>query len=880
MNQNCKTTSSSLFNNTPKVQIASWLDDLCNVDVKEKENLELDFETKTLFDENKINVDNKQYNVSRELKNNINLEMEAKKELSKFLSNYKYRILNENNNDDNSITLELILEDYPYYKFIFNYGIDDGLTKTNFIVKNGDTEEVFTYNKIGLNDALEFINTNKTKIVPMKIEAANKYSLMNKEEIVRRFNNKLRDAQNAIDKYLKDDVIMGVSSNTYASIYDMEYLFPKINNPIDIEKSEGVKFIKNVEHVAAKQYKSKEQLVTEACNKFINDDIDIIDYDLSNDELTINYNKVLNGLTTKCVAKFNVSNGKLDMIENKSDIRNIENYNWDVINKFSNDKLGTKKIYDINDIKNKLKNVISASKIDDVIKNIFNNENCVPISNTKFATNMTFADLIKNIDADCNITIDELNEIKDYSKLNNSDIIREDYIENDIQDIRDINDSEEILLSKARKYISNIIKDIKFNDYIIEDNTITYNTSLFDEESGLHLNMSIVLYNDGKNITKCAAKINDKLESMDKVKTAFLKNEVLNKYIVSNNKNKNSNIIISYNQLINKLNKIANISQDNIDELITNWENNGVINKLSDKIFGSKYTIAELINRSNLKVLDDNKINFINEKSRISKDKIIKSCHIKDNDTRELNYENSEVEFSNILEKINKICKINSYDFDKKNKIINANIVNPSNINQNISFKYKDNNIYAFVDDKEVNINNINDLYYTNEPVELYNKYNKDNSNKLVVSKKSIISKLNYLYKTETINEILKIAINNNLLKPINNNTFVTLGSIQDILYFVNKDVDKENEEISDVRKLDIESKQIASDNSRELINDNNTEKDTFNKLANNLLNEVENNINITEFSKNKLKEKISLANNINEINQLYKQYKDYIKVD
>lgn len=879
MNQNCKTTSSSLFNNTPKVQIASWLDDLCNVEVKEKESLDLDFETTALFGENKISTDNKQYNVSRELKNNVNLEMDAKKELSKFLSGYKYRILNENK-DDNSICLELILEDYPYYKFIFTYGVDDGLTKTNFVVKNGDTEEAFTYNKIGLGDALEFISTNKTKITPMKIEAANKYSLMNKEEIVRRFNNKLRDAQDAIDNYLKDDVIMGVSSNTYASIYDMEYLFPKVEELVDIERADAVQFIKNVEHVAAKQYKSKEQLVVEACNKFINDDIDIIDSDLTNNQLTISYNKVSNGLTTKCAAKFNVSDGKLDMVENKSDIENIGTYNWDVINKFSNDKLGTKKIYDINDIKNKLKNVISASKIDDVIKNIFNNENCTPISNTKFATNMTFADLIKNIDSDCNITVDELDEIKEYSKLTDSEIIREDYVENDIQDIRNIDNSETMLLNKAREYVSNIVKDVKFGDYTVENDAITYNTSLFDEESGLHLQMSIVLYNDGKNITKCAAKINDKLESMDKVKEAFLKNEVLSKYIVSNNKNENSNIIISYNQLINKLNKIANISQDNINELITNWENNGSINKLSDKIFGSKYTIAELINKSNLKALNDEQVNFINEKSRVSKDKIVKSCHIKDNDTRELIYENSEVEFSNVLEKINKICKINSYDFDRQNNIINANIINPNNINQNISFRFKDDNIYASINDKEVDINNIADLYYTNDSVELYNKYNKDNSNKLVVSKKSIVSKLNNLYKNETIDEILKIAVNNNLLKPINNSTFVTIGSIQDILYFVNKDIDKEAEEISDVRKLDIESKQFASDNSRELINDNTVEKDTFNKLASDLLNEVENNTSITEFSKNKLKEKISLVNNVNEINQLYKEYKDYIKVD
>ena len=76
--------------------------------------------------------------------------------------------------------------------------------------------------------------------------------------------------------------------------------------------------------------------------------------------------------------------------------------------------------------------------------------------------------------------------------------------------------------------------------------------------------------------SSCAAEdnINNSLVELNNVKVAFAKNEILNKYLqVTNGIKTNAPIIITSEDLTRRLQKISNITENEISQLINNWEN-------------------------------------------------------------------------------------------------------------------------------------------------------------------------------------------------------------------------------------------------------------------------------------------------------------------
>ena len=345
-----KTIKASLFDKNNENNIPEWMKDI-NVDIQDENTLNIEFDKKQAWAENTIIRDNRDYSVKQiTAKLNNNEILLSKIELSKFLKNKYYDVI-DSKLDNNKVRLTVHISNIPG-EFLFIYDVNNNYIKQGISFFYNDDE--YPFSNAGLEECLLNIKDKKV-ISSVKVSNNNKASIISREEIFRRYNGHIRQATDKINELLKDGTIIGVTSNSYGTFYDIEYLFPQQEKEPLYEKAPEFEFVNNIEKTAINQKKSAYQLAMEASKQFekVFDDFDIIGYERDGDKLNIIANVLQNNVSYNENYELNIKDEKVE---------NIKFNNLDVNSNI--------KIKGLNQKRLNYKNIISKNQIKNILKDI------------------------------------------------------------------------------------------------------------------------------------------------------------------------------------------------------------------------------------------------------------------------------------------------------------------------------------------------------------------------------------------------------------------------------------------------------------------------------------------------------------------------------
>lgn len=910
MNGKFRTTSSTLFNKDHVSQLPDWMKNV-DTDVKEVEKVDLEFDLKGAFAEKITVARNENQGSPRYLEanyNNTRLITGAKVELAKFLSGKYYKV-KESVAKNNNAKLNVAIDGLPG-EFIFNFNTTDGKIKeasTFNVFLDGENGE-YPFSKAGFNECVNDLQRNQLKH-SQKTESIGKTFIISREEIIRRFNGKLRPATDKINELLSQGEIIGVDSNRYASFTNVDHLFPQLEREEKMPEKVGeFEFAPNQEHVATNEYKSANTLGIDASKTLSNffSDYCIRENVRDNNELLVKADILSNKGVTKTVNfSFGIKNEKLSSIKfaevnderlTMDQLLEKLNVSSQVLNNYLSNNKTAKRIYrgvvlTHKEIKRRLIGTVKKDNIDKIITNWTERNLVTPINSTTYTTTKSFEDLLDSIKVST-LSEKEKLAIKQYSKKFGSGLESERQSVKDTG-VREAEEkvSDETLLSSAGQFLSKYFKNFAINDFNQDGETVNYSVQLFDDDSGVSATINISLQHTGNKVKSAKVDINGRQVGIDKVKEAFAKNEVLNKYLEKTpGKKVKSQIVMSKKQMVEKLKDITNADLNEVEEVINNWEENNKIIKLSSNTFGSDYTFEELISMSNIKPLSDNEIKERIAKSQRDRDKGITSAHIQDQDTRKMvekwSSDRMLIHAKSNLNQLYKDYDILDVTLKDDSYIVKARVFNPKNeMREAIKVEF------AMKDNKPGDVINIDTPNITSEAITEYTQLNKTAQRryKRVIKRRGLYNKLANVISQEKLSEIEKMLINNNILIPVGSNEFVSEYSYGEIISHLSRfnytDVqagknqrklakrNDDNVQLADKRIMNNDTRKIESKEkslSPQLIKLKDKIKVTASKAHSNKV--------ITKNKLNQLENMLNFAKSHHDLEIVWKELKKYFK--
>ena len=825
------TTNSELFTKNNINQIPEWMQTFAdNIEYKDKSKLDIQFDKKGAF-ELATQVNRPEANATpREMiagLNNDKLILDSKIELSKFLKGRYYKT--DANVQGNKVFLNTKIDGIQA-EFIFPYKFVEGKTINDSTFLINDCEYPFSY--AGFTESLDDLKKGTLKKSNVKVASTRNSFVINREEIIRRFNGHLREATNAIEKNLKDGTIIGAGSNSYATYYDPDILFPQIEKEKPEDPNGSFEFVNNSEHVATNEYKSAKKLSLEA-NKLIGHLFS--NYIVNNttrdkDELLLD-TQIFNqktGMRHKVNFNFKIQNeklAKLQFAEINNERLSIEqlldklNLNNNLVNQYLKTSTASKyipsgMIFTERELKNKLANIVENKNIVNIINAWSNTGLISPINSTTYSSKLTFEELLNNIECK-SLTTAEIEKINNYKKLfgSNMDFDRINQKDTGVRESDDIDLSQELKLSKVNNLLSK-----KFKHYqIISANND--NIQIQFSNNGIRHNINLISKFNGQKLEKINAIVNGKTISIDNLESAFKTSNILKSYLQDNKANNfSSNIVASEKNILNRL---ANIVK-NPNEVFSQWKNK-YLQEIGNGIYTCNKSFEELLN-----LTSDN--NILSEKDKheilIAKQFFGKSLERivqKDTGIRDID----DTELSQEL-KLSKVNSLLSKSF-KNYKVISAGINNMQipfsnngiRHNVKIAFKFNDRKlekISAIVNGKAIDIDSLQTMFKTSSALKSYLQDNKVNnfSSNIILSEKTIINRLSNIVKNP--NEVFS-QWKNNLLQEIGNGIYTCDNTFEELL----DNIDSNLLTIAEIEKINNYKKTFGSNMDFDRINQKDT---------------------------------------------------------
>jgi hypothetical protein len=828
------TIKASLFTNTNEDNLPEWMK---NVDFGngEKKKLDIDFENKRAWTVSaSVNRDDRDYS-SKEVtaKLNDNEVLLSKIELSKFLKGKYYEVKDATVNN-NKVILHTAISNTPG-EFNFIYTIDNNKIKSNNIFTHNENE--YPFSNAGLEECIADAKSKKT-VVATKVQNSSA-SIISREEIFRRFNGHIRKATDRINELLKEGSIIGVTSNSYGTFLDVDYLFPQMEREKLAEKAPEFEFVKNMEKVATSEHKSAYQLAMEASKQFEKnfDDFKICNYERKGNKLNIVAQVLKNNISSTETFVADINNEK------------VGNINFNVKN--TNKKIATAKQSRLAN-----KNIISKSYIKDLIKNsgffdvdvneIFNDmvedDLIVPISEDKYTSNQSIGTILQYFDAylpeknteKYNALVDKLNSFK----LNKIDVL-------DTGVREEIKHSKEYRLVTLNNYLSQ--KFVKFyvrnftklSDNLYEADVIFVNNGL---KNKLHIYVS---YNNSK-IEKVEAVFKKGKIPMSEAVSLFKTKPALSIYLNDNQQNVcTDKIIMTINQIYKKLSMI--FSQEEISSIIENWIANSYIVNIGGETYVSDYTFEELLTMADNAVLSNEEVNrLITLKSYFGEKQSFKREAVGDTGVREPSeYVSNQTLINNVNEFLS--TYFNSFEIEE----INTNSISTEG-NSSISYVIRvfneDNGLslrislqFAFdnntikdcicsVNGENISIDELEKVFVVNESLNKYlTMFNgKKVKSSIIITKNSLKEKLSKIANVtdESLEDTLDLLVKNNKLKRIASDMYASDYSLEEIINLSNLKPLSDEEFLYKIKKAQNNkllklSKNYINDNDTRLMVDN-----------------------------------------------------------
>jgi hypothetical protein len=844
MSEKFSTTSSLLFkeNNNNNDNLPDWMKDL-DIDLQKQANKNKnipDLPTK----EEGVFASEKQ-KINRDSKNGTPRQMEAslsngrmvtgaKINLATFLSGKYYKVQPDING--NQIHLKTKIEEIPA-KFNFKFTASSGKIKkaqTFSVFFNNETAE-YPFSKAGFDECIDDINNEDIKSVEGEVgEGVNKTYLISKEEIVRRFNGELRKATDKINELLENDMIVGVGSNTFASLYNVDQLFPNEPKEKPQQKEGSFDFAPNREHVAAKPHKTANVLSIEASKMLSNffSDFAIKNHFREGKELFIEASVLSNnGVKRTCNFCFGIDNEKvksLKVAELNGERMTVEqllsklNINNSVLDKYlTKNNSNSKRIYQgrvltARRIKNKLLGIVKKQNIKDIIHNWTDRDLITKINSTTYTTQHSFEELLANIEVDT-LSNKEQQEIKAYKKKfgEGLDMNRNDVEDTGVRDYDQVKPSRELRLANLKQFLSTKFKNFKIENFI-NDNGIkeakiiikqgykldTCEADLYfiNPENGVKNKVKAKAYFYKNHIDNVLVQLGNKQVSIDKARTLFKQSELLSNYLEDNSINKTAgSIIITENKIKDKLSNYVN--NEEIDNIINEWYNEGYIKEINSGIYASNYSFENLLNKTEAQLLSNKDRTEIKLAKQYFGEQIkIGRKEIDDTGVREANEKLSNV---NVLNKVNKFLskhfdnfKPQDFEVNGENVTYTINLFDEeTGLSTNIDFDFiiNDNeitNCLANLNGEQIKINNIKRAFSTNE---ILNKYLNQNNNKktnapMIITTKQLQGKLNKIANIplQEIKQMVNKWHKTGKIKKMGSNVFASNYTLEQLLSMSN----------------------------------------------------------------------------------------------
>lgn len=807
-----KTTNPILFNNNNDSVMPDWMQSLGdNLQYKENKKLVIDFDNKGAFAAgstvNRPELDATAREVIANL-NNDRIELDSKVELAKFLIGkyYKTKV-----RMDNDIVYMDTTIDGLQANFIFEYNYKNGkVSQANSFMVN---ESEYPFSKAGFEESLRDLKTGSLKKSTMKVASSRETFVINREEIIRRYNGHLREATEVINKNVSQGILIGVGSNAYATYYDPNELFPQMQKEVPQLPTGSFEFVNNTEHVSTNEHKSAKKLSFEASKIMSNlfSDYIINNTKRDNDELLINAT-VLNGKTgirNNVNFNFSIENEKVaslrlaemnnERMSTKQllDKLNVKN---NLVDDYLKSSIASKRIHEgiiltEREIKDKLTPIVGQNKTKDFINSWLKLNAISQLNNTTYVSNNTMEELLSMISAET-LTTEEKTKMANYKKSFGSglDFDRIDQNDTGIRDSDDAELTSELKLGKINSELSRHFK----NYQIIEFNNDTIRAQFTN--NGVRHSIKLIAKFNYRKLEKISAIVNNKEVELNNLVKAFNVSSLLNSYLQTEAANNfSTSIIASGNNILERLSKIT----PDAESIFTNWKSNYLKN-IGSNIYSSKYSFEELLNKTTANLLSDED----KQQIMIAKKHFGTSLQrIAETDTGIRDME-SKVSNETLLYEANKLLSQHFANYSPKyfETIIENNSNNTSQykialfdentgLSTDVDFVLSfEGNIpkscNALINGEHVSINNVKKAFAMNEAL---SRYLQSNSNKkfnapMVITKGDLFRRLNSIANIDN-NEIEKIISSwqkYGKVHQLNENTYASKSSLEQLISMSN----------------------------------------------------------------------------------------------
>jgi hypothetical protein len=860
------TTNSNLFNNKNKEFVPDWMEKIADIEIKEKNSLDIDFEKRGSFAD-QTQVYRTELNAEPRYLDKYNqnkIMVDAKVSLAKFLTGKKYKVVNSDVNSNNvSLSVEI---NNVSANFNFPFEVEGNKLKKCATFYINDSE--YPFSSAGLRDSIEDIKNGTLKKATITRNMDNGY-VINREEIIRRYNGSLRKATDKINELLKDGTIVGVGSNSYGTFYSVDELFPQEEKSHSLpEKLAEFHFSPNTEHIAPNEYKSSDYLKIEA-SKVIKKYFDKFSLGKSHrddNKLQIKAQIMNNkGITQDVVFDFDIDNEKLvgepsvhynnkymtveGMLEKINETQN------EVLNRFANNyifdaKIGGKYILTKKEIENKLFKVAQVTNIDGLVNEWISRGLVQPINSETVATNKTFSELV-NLSKLSSISDYELEEINLYERKFGQDILLDtdsDKLNEHYADLTEVEASREQKIFNINNYISKRIKNYKIAS-ISSKGTNKYKISidLLNKSTGTRHTIPLEVNLENSKIISCYANIGSNKVELEELLENFAKNKILSLYLQNKKENLNAGpILITEKGIKNKLSKVITASK--VQDVLNDWISSGKMTRLDEEHLASDHSFQEL-----LATVDDGNMISIGEmeergyQERYFGKKIKVKTDERTNDTgsREVDdvwsEERKVVACSDKISKIFKEYDVLFVDEDDDKFFVSAKVKNPSN-GIKLKLRFSFNNAEGKVGDmisvsdysETVSVDKIANLLekHTSDASNQYRQYNKvnDRSYNVIIGKNNLQDKLKVVATKSNISSIVDYFVDKGYLKPIDSRSYASTFTIGELVSVAS---DKFNikQAIEEMKLSKKEEHQIQLPEKYELNNDTRELKETTREI-------------------------------------------------
>ena len=802
-----QTTNSALFNNNNSTIMPEWMQSFSNdLQIKERQSLELNFDKKGSFAD-VTNVTRPDCTATpRDVVasfNNDKAIIDSKIELAKFLKGKYYKT--NAKIAGNSVVMNTTIDGIQA-NFVFEYKyINNKLSPADTFSIN-ETEYPFSH--AGFAESLQDLKCGNLKKSKIAIASSRQTYVINREEIVRRFNGSLRAATESINQKLKDGIIVGAGSNTYATFYDPEELFPQLEKEKPEEQLPSFEYVDNTEHVATNEFKSAKNLSFTAGRLIAKVFADYIinASERRNNKLIVKATVLNNatGIRHNIDFNFDIINEKITHIANVTynntllsveDLLSSLNTRNNLVSDYLKTSTASKRIHKggiltRREIEAQLSTIVDRNKISDFINSWLDLNMITQVGSNVYSTNKTMPELLDVIVAET-LSIDEKEKIQNYKKYFGSGLDF-DRIEQEDTGVRESDDIE-LSIEQKLGIVNNELSKHFTNYQIVSFNQDNINAMFIND--GVRHTIKLKAKFNNRKLHSITALINNNEVRIENLVKAFKKNALLNSYLQKSGANNfSTSIIATESNLLERLSQLTNDAQ----AILNNWKCK-YLNSIGSNLYSSKYTFEELLNMTNAVLLsEDDKQQILAAKQHFG----TALERIEQEDTGIRDAENV-ITNETLLYSANNYLSKHLSNYKPGRFVSNGNSAKYSinlfddttglSTSVVFNFTFNDNNVvecFANLNGKNVTLSNIKTAFAMNESLSKYLQVHggKKFNAPMVITRKDLLRKLSSITNAseDEIDNVIVSWKRQGKVTNLDSNTFASTFSLEQLISMSN----------------------------------------------------------------------------------------------